>query len=108
VKKRKDGEGKKLDEDAKKAKADADRLTPEIAKLEKDPNADADVIAAKKKELAAAKETIAKAEQFRQETAEMERQAKLYPEIGRRLLQAEVRLLPPGKFASVTSPIGTK
>ncbi|HJZ60379.1 MAG TPA: DUF1549 and DUF1553 domain-containing protein [Gemmataceae bacterium] len=108
VKKRKDGEGKKLEEDAKKAKADADKLTAEIAKLEKEPKPDAEAIAAKKKELAAAKETITKADWFRQETAEMEKQAKLLLEIGRRLLQAEIRLLPPGKYAKVTSPIGTK
>src|SRR5262249_2367382 len=68
-KKRKDGEGKKLEEDAKKAKADADKLTAEIAKLEKEPKPDAEAIAAKKKELAAAKETITKADWFRQETA---------------------------------------
>ena len=36
--------------------------------------------------------------------AEQEKQAKLMPEIARRLLQAEVRLLPPGTFAKVTSP----
>src|SRR5262249_48621861 len=98
----------KLEEDAKKAKADADKLTAEIAKLEKEPKPDAEAIAAKKKELAAAKETITKADWFRQETAEMEKQAKLLLEIGRRLLQAEIRWLPPGKYAKVTSPIGTK
>jgi len=106
VKKRKETEGKKLDEDAKKAKTNADKLTAEIAKLEKDKNTDE--VAAKRKELDTCKETMAKAEKFRQETAEMEKKAKLFPEIGRRLLQAEVRLLPPGKFAKVISPIGTR
>jgi hypothetical protein len=108
VKKRKEGEGKKWDEDSKKARADADRLTAEIAKLEKEPKPDEEALAAKKKELAAAKETMAKADRFRQETAEMERQSKVMPEVGRRLLQAEVRILPPGTYAKVTSPIGTK
>ncbi|MBY0514392.1 MAG: DUF1553 domain-containing protein [Gemmataceae bacterium] len=108
VKKRKEGDGKRVEEDARKAKADVDRLTAEIARLEKLPKPPADVLAEKKPELAAAKEALAKAEKYRQETADLERRAKLYPEVGRRLLQAEIRLLPPGKFASVTSPIGTK
>src|SRR5262249_55115707 len=107
VKKRKDGDGKKLDEEAKKAKADADKLAAEINKLEKG-GAGADEIASKRKELEALKATQAKAEAFRQETAAMEKRAKLMPEIGRRLLQAEIRLLPPGKFALVTSPIGSR
>jgi len=106
VKKRKDGEGKTLDEAAKTAKAAADKLAAEIAKLEKDPKADG--VAAKRKELDALKATVAKAEAFRQETAEMEKRAKLMPEIGKRLLHTEIRLLPPGKFASVTSPIGSR
>jgi hypothetical protein len=107
AKKRKDGEGKKLDEAAKKAKTDADRLTAEIAKLEKDKG-DTDGIAAKRKELDAAKETMAKADKFRSETAEMEKRAKLMPEVARRLMQAEIRLLPPGTAAKVSSPLGTK
>ena len=108
VKKRKEGDGKKWEEDAKKAKADADKLTAEIAKLEKEPKPDADAITAKKKDLAAAKDVMARAEKFRQETAEMEKQSKLMPEIGKRLLQAEIRLTPPGAFAKVVSPIGSK
>jgi hypothetical protein len=63
---------------------------------------------AKRKELAAHREAVAKYEQFRREVAELEQRAKLLPEVGRRLLQAEVRLLPPGKFAKVTSPLGTQ
>jgi hypothetical protein len=105
VKKRKDTEGKKIDEDARKAKTEADRLTREIAQLEKVKKTEQ--VAAKKKELAAHQETLAKAEKFRQELSAMDRRAKLMPEIARRLLQAEVRLKPPGTFAKVTSPIGT-
>jgi hypothetical protein len=105
VKGRKDGEGKTLDEAAKKAKADADKLTAEIAKLEK--AGEADEIAAKKMELEALKEVIARAETFRQQTAEMEKRAKLMPEVARRLMHAEIRLLPPGQLAKVTSPIGS-
>jgi hypothetical protein len=106
VKKRKESEGKKLDEDAKKAKTDADRLTAEIAKLEKDKG-DADAIAKKRKELEAAKEVMAKADKFRNETAAMEKRAKMLPEVARRLLQAEIRVLPPGASAKVVSPLGT-
>jgi hypothetical protein len=39
--------------------------------------------------------------------AALDKKAKLMPEIARRLLQAEVRLKPPGTFAKVTSPIGS-
>ncbi|MCI0702888.1 MAG: DUF1553 domain-containing protein, partial [Planctomycetia bacterium] len=105
VKKRKD-ELKKLDEDAKKAKADVDKLTAEIAKLEK-AKGDPETLAAKRKELDALKAVIAKAEAFKTETAKMEKRAKLLPEVARRLMQAEVRLLPPGNHAKVTSPLGT-
>ncbi|HTU23729.1 MAG TPA: DUF1549 domain-containing protein [Gemmataceae bacterium] len=110
LKKRKETEGKKREEEARKAKSEADKLKAAIAKLEKGPSADkhAADIAQKRKELDRLQETIAAAERFRQETAELEKRAKLLPEIGRRLLQAEIRLLPPGKLARVTSPIGTR
>jgi len=106
VKKRKDGEGKKLDEAARKAKTEADRLTAEIARLEKSKG-DPDEIAKKRKELTALKEVIAKADQFRTAMAELEKRAKMLPEVARRLLQAEIRLLPLGTHAQVTSPLGT-
>jgi hypothetical protein len=50
---------------------------------------------------------MAKAEQYRTETAAMEKRAKMLPEVARRLLQAEIRLLPPGTHAKVVSPLGT-
>jgi hypothetical protein len=110
VKKRKETEGKKRDEEARKAKAEADKLNAAIARLEKGLRAGehAAEAAPKRKELDRLRQTIAAAERFRQETAEQEKRAKLLPEIGRRLLQAEIRLLPPGKLARVTSPIGTR
>lgn len=110
VKKRKETEGKKRDEEAKKAKGEADKLKTAIGKLEKGPRAGehAAEITQKRKELDRLQQTVADAERFRRETAELEKRAKLLPEIGRRLLQAEIRLLPPGKFARVTSPIGTR
>jgi hypothetical protein len=106
VKRRKEGEGKKFDEAAKKAKADADKLKAEVSKLEKNKGG-ADTLAAKRKELDAARQVLARAEAFRAETAAMEKRAKMLPEVARRLLQAEVRLLPPGTHAKVTSPLGT-
>lgn len=105
TKKRKDTEGKKFDDDAKKAKTEADKLTREIAQLEKDKKTDEAV--KKKKELATHQETMAKGEKFRQEMAALDKRAKLMPEIARRIMQAEVRLKPPGTFAKVTSPIGS-
>lgn len=106
VKKRKDGDGKKWDEDAKKAKIDADKLTAEIAKLEKEKG-DADSIAQKRKEKDAALAVLAKADAYRAETLALEKRAKLLPEVARRILQAEIRVLPPGTHAKVTSPLGT-
>ncbi|MFO0801540.1 MAG: DUF1553 domain-containing protein [Gemmataceae bacterium] len=79
IKKRKDTEGKKIDDEVKAAK------TPEDKKA-----------------------MAAKAEKFRQEMQTLDRKAKMLPEIGRRLLQAEIRVLPPGPAAKVTSPLGSK
>jgi hypothetical protein len=90
LKKRYDDEGKKLDAEVKKRKDEGKKLDEEAKKA------------------GAAAELKAKAEAFRQETAALEKRAKMLPEVGRRLLQAEIRLLPPGKPASVTSPLGTR
>jgi len=79
IKKRREGEGKKLDEAMKAAK------TPEEKKT-----------------------TTAKMESFRKEMQDLDRKAKMLPEIGRRLLQAESRVLPPGPTAKVTSTLGSK
>lgn len=107
VKKRKEGEGKQLEEQAKAAKTAADKLTLEIAKLEK-TSGEAMLIANKKQELATAKEMIARAEAYRQETAALEKRAKMLPEVARRLLQAECRVLPAGGNAKVSSTLGTR
>jgi hypothetical protein len=107
VKKRREGEGKLLDEQAKKAKAEADKFAAELAKLEKEKAAQA-LIAEKRTRLQVARAVLAMAEQFRTETAEMEKRSKMMPEVARRLLQAECRLLPPGTIAKVTSTLGTK
>ncbi len=107
VKNRKEGEGKKLEEQAKTAKADADKLNAEIAKLEKE-NGDVAEIARKKQDLATAKDVMSRSETYRQETAATEKRAKMLPEVARRLLQAECRLLPVGINATVTSTLGTR
>jgi hypothetical protein len=107
VKKRKEGPGKKNEDDARKAKADADKLSAEIAKAEKE-KAEPAALAKKKQELQAAKNVLAQAEKFRRETAEMDKRAKLMPEVARRLLQAECRLLPHGANAKVTSTLGVR
>jgi hypothetical protein len=107
VKKRKEGEGKQLEDDAKQAKTDADRLTAEIAKLEKAKGDETD-IARKRQELAAAKDLMSRAETYRQETNSIDKRAKLLPEVSRRLLQAECRLLDTGANAKVSSTLGTR
>lgn len=107
VKQRKEGEGKKLDEDGRKAKQEADKLTAEITKLEK-AKADETEIAKQRELLNAAKEVVAQAEKFRQETAALDKRAKQIVEAARRLMQAECRLLPKGESARVTSTLGTR
>lgn len=107
VKQRKEGEGKTHDEAAKKAKATIDKLRPELAKLEK-ADEDAAEIARLRQEIAQAQEAQSRAEAYRQETAEIEKRAKQLPEVARRLMQAECRLLPKGALAKVTSTLGTR
>jgi hypothetical protein len=106
VKKRKEGEGKKQDELAKKAKLEVDQLQAEVLKLEKS-QPKSDELAKKQAELKQAKETLANADKYRQETVDLEQKAKMLPEIARRLMQAESRLVPSGGYAKVTSTLGT-
>lgn len=107
IKQRKEGDGKKLEEEAKLAKTTSDKLTGELAKLEKAGGA-AEEIVAKRRELDAAKEILARNEAYRQETANLDKRAKMLPEIARRLLQGECRLLPGGSPAKVSSTLGTR
>ena len=107
VKQRKEGEGKKLEEEAKQAKTNADKLTADIAKLEKE-NGNADEIAAKRQQLATAKDVQSRSETYRQETTNLDKRAKMLPEAARRLLQAECRLLDTGANAKVSSTLGTR
>ena len=107
LKQRKEGEGKKLDDDSRKAKQDVDKLTAEIARLEK-AKGDESEIAKKRDLLNAAKDVMAQAETYRQETAVLDKRAKLIAEVARRLMQAECRLLPKGENARVTSTLGSR
>ncbi len=92
LKKKYEEEGKKLAEEVKKRKEGEGKRLDEAAK-----KAGAD------------QATKDRAEAYRKETADLEKRAKVYPEVGRRLLQAEMLVLPPGgKCASVTSPLGTQ
>ncbi|HND53755.1 MAG TPA: DUF1553 domain-containing protein, partial [Pirellulaceae bacterium] len=107
VKTRKDGEGKTLDEQAKQAKTDVERLKKELAAAAKAQTADEAELTAKKQQLDEAQAVVARAEAYRAETAAIEKRAKMLPEVARRLLQAESRLLPQGPKAKVTSTLGT-
>jgi hypothetical protein len=107
VKGRKEGEGKRLEDEARQARIDADRLKGEVARLEKE-NGDPAEIASKKQQWDAAKEVLARHEAYRQETATLDKRAKMLPEVARRLLQAECRLLPTAANASVSSTLGTR
>jgi hypothetical protein len=85
---------------------EAKKLTEEVKKLRETRGKELD---------AQAKKTKAKADQdalaqFQQEVGAMDRRSKLLPEVGRRLLHAEVTHLPPNKgpWAKTTSPLGTQ
>ncbi|MFM7071794.1 MAG: DUF1549 domain-containing protein [Planctomycetota bacterium] len=136
VKQRREGDGKRLEDDGKKARAAIDQAKRDIVRLEaaakaargkpengpgtsqpetSQPETTADTIPkdsaelnAARNKLKAAQEIWDRAEAYRVETAEIERRAKYLPEAARRLLQAECRLLPSGKPAKVSSTLGTR
>ncbi len=104
------GAGRRGQEGASRAAQDA----AEIARLEKE----GDKLSAEgKTRLAELRKTLEKLqavekdqERFRQEVADLERRAKRLPEVGRRLMHAEIQHVP-GRakaFATVTSPLGTQ
>ena len=109
AKKLREGDFKKLDADAKIAKTEAERIRKELAKLEKEAKPDADKIAEQRQLLAKHEATLAEYAKVKQRLDEMDRRGKLLPEVARRLMHSEVRILEPGAtFATVTSPIGTQ
>jgi hypothetical protein len=87
-----DAEAKKLADQAKKLRQTRGKELEAEAKKAKTP---------------AAQEKLKK---FQEEVGALERRSRLLPEVGRRLLHAEVRHLPPAKgtLARVTSPLGTQ
>ncbi len=90
---------------------DNEKKFPDAAAFYKKFNDDAKALEAdvkKRKELTAAKDVMAMTEAFKTETAAMEKRAKMMPEIARRIMQAECRLLPPGAAAKVSSTLGTR
>ncbi len=108
AKKLREGDFKKLDAEAKTAKAETERIGREIARLEKEKGAAAKVEELRKS-LPKHQAALAAFEKVRQELAELDRRSKTLPEAARRLMHAEVHLLPPeARFATVTSPIGTQ
>jgi hypothetical protein len=107
VKARKEGDGKKLEEEGKKAKADGDKLAAEITKLEK-AKAPEEELAEKRRALESFRETQRRADKYREETNDLERRAKALPEVARRLMQAECRLVDDSPPAKVSSTLGTR
>ncbi len=84
--------------------AEAKKLTEQVKKLRETRGKELD---------AQVKKTKAKADQdelatFQQQVGAMDRRSKLLPEVGRRLLHAEIAHLPPAKgpWAGTTSPLG--
>ncbi len=90
---------KTLEADGRKAKAEVQRLTRELQKKD-DP--------ALRSELERQQAIAAKADAEAARIAKMERRSKLLYPASQRVLHAEVRLVPPAKPASVTSPLGTQ
>jgi hypothetical protein len=90
----------------KKLDAEAKKLADQVKKL-RESRAKQLEAEARKTKSQAAQEALKK---FQQEVGSLDRRSKLLPEIGRRLLHAEVRHLPPAKgtLAKVTSPLGTQ
>jgi hypothetical protein len=90
----------------KNLEAEAKKLTEQVKRERETRGKKLDAEAKKTK----SKEAQAALKAFQQEMSALERRGKLLPEVGRRLLHAEVRHVPPTKpsFASVTSPLGTQ
>jgi len=110
AKKLRETRGKQLDADAKKAKAELEKPRRELVQLEKQGDKAAAEVQRKRAEVERWQAAQAEYDKFLKEVTALERQSKLLPEVGRRILHAEVRHLSDRKdlFASVTSPLGTQ
>ncbi|GIW81606.1 MAG: hypothetical protein KatS3mg105_3413 [Gemmatales bacterium] len=126
----KNGKGKQLETEAKNARSQYDQLRREIAQIQQkrnqvsaqlktDPKRAAQLsgelknleeqLRQKERQFPILQAKIDAYEKFRQEVADMERRSKLLPEIGKRLLHAEIHhVADESRFASVTSPLGTQ
>jgi hypothetical protein len=103
---------------------DNEKRFPEVAGYVKNLNAEAGKLATEAKKLRAtrgkelelaakkakSKEAQEALKKFQQEVGALERRSKTLPEVGRRMMHAEVQHLPPAKgtIAKVTSPLGTQ
>jgi hypothetical protein len=119
AKKLQQGKGKELDERARKAKPEADKLLREAAQLEKQAGQakglpdEAERLrkqaADKRKQAEPLQALQAESARLRGEIAEMQRRSQYLDEVQRRLLHAEVQHLDsPDVFARVSSPLGTQ
>ena len=85
--------------------AEAKKLADQAKKLRDTRGKELDAVARKTK----TKEAQEALKKFQQETAALERRSKMLPEVGRRMMHAEVRHLPVKEtMARVTSPLGTQ
>jgi hypothetical protein len=106
AKKLREGEYKKLEGEAKTARAEADRIKRDLPKLEKDAPEKA---AEQRRLMEKHQATLAEFDKVKGRVGELDRRGKMLPEVARRLMHSEVRVLDPGTaFATVTSPIGTQ
>jgi hypothetical protein len=108
AKKLREGEFKKLDSDAKTAKTEADRLTREIAALEKQTPPPGEKIAELRTLLEKQQAILANFEKMKAQLADMDRRSKMLPEAARRVMHTEIRVDQAATPASVTSPLGTQ
>jgi hypothetical protein len=109
AKKLREAEFKKLDAEAKTAKTEAGRIKQELLKLEKEGEPAAEKIKEQRQLLEKHQGTLAAFDKLRKRLAELDHRGHLLPEVARRLMHSEVRLLPLGSsFATVTSPLGTQ
>jgi len=109
AKKLREGDYKKLEPGAKTAKSEAERITRELAKLEKEKAPPAEKVGQMRKDLLKHEAALAEFDKVKQRVGDLDRRSKLLPEAARRVMHSEVRLLDPGTtFATVSSPIGTQ
>jgi hypothetical protein len=90
---------KTLEDAGRKARAEVQRLTRELQKRDD---------AAVRAELEKQKAVVAKADAEQKRIAQMDRRSKLLYPAAQRIMHSEIRLVPPVKPASVTSPLGTQ